>query len=96
MFKELDVVALTSEIPFACIYDVPPGSPLHCGEHRGGLRSGDVGTIVHVQGNGEAFVVEFLEQGGYTVALADVLASQVRSATREDIANDRFRRKARV
>ena len=90
MFKELDVIVLMSEIPRDCIWDIPPGSPLAVvGE---GLRKGDVGTIVCMQGDGETFDVEFLEPGGRTAAIATVLASQARPATKEDIANHRIRR----
>ena len=32
-----------------------------------GLKAGDVGTIVHVHRDGEAFEVEFLTLDGYTV-----------------------------
>lgn len=59
----------------------------------GGLKAGDVGTIVYVQGGGEAFEVEFTEPGGRTVAIATIQASQARRATKEDIANCRFRPK---
>lgn len=85
MFKELDVIALTSAIPRDRIWDIPPGSPLAVvGE---GLRKGDIGTIVGMEGEGEIFDVEFLEPGGRTIAIATVLASQARPATRDDIAN---------
>ena len=95
MFKELDVIVLTTEIPLDHIWDVPPGSPLvENGNLRKGLQAGDVGSIVYMQGNGEAFEVEFLESGGYTVALATVWASQARLATSKDIANYRFSMKA--
>ena len=90
MFKELDVIALTSSILRDRIWDIPPGSPLAAvGE---GLRKGDIGTIVCMQGDGEAFDVEFLEPGGRTVAIATVLESQARPATKEDIANRHIRR----
>lgn len=89
-FKELDVIALTSSIPRDRIWDIPPGSPLAA--VGGGLRKGDVGTIVCMQGDGEAFDVEFLEPGGRTIGIATVLASQARLATKEDIANRRVRR----
>ena len=61
-----------------------------------GLRPGDVGTVVYVQGNGEAFEVEFLEPDGYTVAIATVLPSQARLATKEDLANYRFWKRSPV
>ena len=95
MFKELDAIVLTTEIPSDRTWEVPPGSPLiENGKLRKGLKAGDIGTIVYMQGNGEAFDVEFLESGGYTVALATVWASQTRLATSKDIANYRFSMKA--
>ena len=95
MFKELDAIVLTTEIPFDRIWEVPPGSPLiENGKLGKGLKAGDVGTIVYMQGNGEVFDVEFLESGGYTVAIATVWASQARLATSEDRANYRFSMKA--
>ena len=85
MFKELDVITLTSPIPQDCIWDIPSSSPL--AQNGEGLRKGDVGTIVCMQGDGKTFDVEFLEPGGRTVAIATVLASQARPVTKEDIAN---------
>ena len=94
MFKELDVVALTVQIPLEDIWSVPEGSPLHKdSNHTAGLLPGDTGTIVYVQGGGEAFEVEFVEPGGYTVAIATVRPSQMRLATVEDSAECRFRKK---
>ena len=91
MIAELDKVALTTEIPLESIFDVPPKSPLLSTNGGGGLMPGDVGTVVHVQGGGAAFVVEFMESNSwYTVALADVMAYQLRPATERDIANARF------
>ena len=91
MLKELDVVVLTSEIPQEGIWDVPEGSPLlKVGGHTARLKPGDTGTVVYVQGKGEALEVEFVEPGGYTVAIATVRPSQVRLATEDDIAKCRF------
>ena len=91
MIAEHDVIALTAEIPLESIFDVPPKSPLLSANGGGGLMPGDVGTVVHIQGGGKAFVVEFMESDSwYTVALADVLASQVRPVTERDIADARF------
>lgn len=91
MFKELDIIALTSPIPRARVWDIPPGSPLardnwshEC------MKKGDIGTIVYVQDNGRAYEVEFLGPDGRTVAIATIQASQARRATKEDIANCRF------
>ena len=91
MFKELDVVVLTATIPLDHIWDIPSSSPLiKNGNPKEGLKAGDVGTIVYMQGKGEAFDVEFLDPDGGTVAIATVSASQMRLANREDIANYRF------
>ena len=91
MVAEHDVVTLTSEIPMDAVFGVPPKSPLLSANGGGGLKPGDVGTVVHVQGGGAAFVVEFMESNSwYTVALADVWASQLRPATERDVANYRF------
>ncbi len=54
-----------------------------------GLKAGDVGTIVHVHRNGEAFEVEFLTLDGRTAALATVQSSQVRPVTGADITHAR-------
>ena len=53
------------------------------------LKTGDVGTIVHVHRNGEAFEVEFLTLDGRTAALATVQSSQVRPVTGADITHAR-------
>ena len=87
VFKELDVIALTSSIPRDCIWDIPSGSPL--AQNGEGLRKGDIGTIVCMLGDGEAFDVEFLEPEGRTIAIATALASQARPATKEDMASGR-------
>ena len=97
MFKELDSIVLTTEIPLDHLWDVPPGSPLlENGSSEEGLKAGDVGTIVYIQGDGEAFEVEFLKPDGYTVAIATVLPSQARLATEKDRANYRFGKRSPV
>lgn len=97
MYEEHTASVLTVPIPIERISDVPPGSPLLDTDNpHEGLIAGDVGTIVHIYPGGEAFIVEFLEEDGYTAALADVSSSQVRPATSEDLANDRFRKKSPV
>ena len=53
------------------------------------LKAGDVGTIVHVHPEREAFVVEFMAFDGNTVAVATVPASQARPVTGEDITHAR-------
>ncbi len=54
-----------------------------------GLQAGDVGTVVHVHGQGEAFEIEFATLTGQTVAVATVPASQVRPVTGRDITHVR-------
>ena len=53
------------------------------------LKAGDVGTIVHVYPNAEAFEVEFLALDGNTAALATVLPSQMRPVAYTDITHAR-------
>lgn len=53
------------------------------------LKAGDVGTIVHVYPNTEAFEVEFLALDGNTAALATALPPQVRPVARTDITHTR-------
>ena len=53
------------------------------------LKAGDVGTIVHVHRDGEAFEVEFLTLDGHTAAVATVSSSQVRPVSRADITHAR-------
>ena len=43
-----------------------------------GLISGDVGTVVHCYGDGEAYEVEVVAANGHTVALMTLPASSVR------------------
>ena len=53
------------------------------------LAPGDIGTVVHVHGSGEAYEVEFVTLSGETVAVATLSASQVRPIQRREIANAR-------
>ena len=69
MFKENDLIALTSDVS----------------GDEWKLKSGDVGTIVHVHPEGEAFVVEFMTFGGDTVDIATVLPQQMRLVTDKDV-----------
>lgn len=43
-----------------------------------GLHSGDVGTIVHVYEEGAAYVVEFVDGDGTTIALMTLESTDVR------------------
>ena len=54
-----------------------------------GLKAGDVGTIVHVYRQGEAFEVEFLALDGHTLAVATVTATELRPVTMRDITHAR-------
>lgn len=53
------------------------------------LHAGDVGTVVHVHRGGEGCEVEFMTLTGQTVAVATVLASQVRPVSRRDLTHVR-------
>lgn len=57
-----------------------------------GLKTGDVGTVVHVHKKGEAFEVEFLTLHGETVAVATLAASQVRPVQKREITHARLLR----
>lgn len=54
-----------------------------------GLEAGDVGTVVHVYKDGEAYEVEFVALDGHTAAVATVEASQVRPVTPTEIPHAR-------
>jgi Domain of unknown function (DUF4926) len=57
-----------------------------------GLRSGDVGTVIHIYKAGKAFEVEFLTLHGETVAIATLEASQVRPVQKREITHARLLR----
>ncbi|MDP2055123.1 MAG: DUF4926 domain-containing protein [Acidobacteriota bacterium] len=54
-----------------------------------GLESGDVGTVVHVYGDRQAFEVEFTTLDGGTAAVATVEAASVRPVTNREITHAR-------
>ena len=54
-----------------------------------GLKAGDVGSIVHIHGSGEAFEIEFLTLDGSTVAIATVTSTQVRPVSNRDVTHAR-------
>lgn len=54
-----------------------------------GLMTGDVGTIVHVHGEGTAFEVEFVALDGQTIAIATLEHPQVRPAAHREITHAR-------
>jgi hypothetical protein len=53
------------------------------------LEPGDVGTVVHVYQDGDAYEVEFVTLDGHTAAVATLEASQVRPVGRHDITHTR-------
>lgn len=56
-------------------------------EHN--LTAGDVGTVVHVYGDGQAFEVEFVALSGETVAVVTVDSTQARPVERGEITHAR-------
>ena len=56
-----------------------------------GLQAGDVGTVVHIHRQGEAFEVEFMTLDGGTVAVITLLSSQIRAVSKRDITHVRER-----
>jgi hypothetical protein len=54
-----------------------------------GLEAGDVGTIVHVYPDGQAYEVEFVALDGHTTAVATLEADQVRPVTSRDMTHSR-------
>jgi uncharacterized protein DUF4926 len=54
-----------------------------------GLEAGDVGTIIHVYGDGKAYEMEFVALDGHTSAVATVEATQVRGVTPRDMTHTR-------
>ena len=54
-----------------------------------GLEAGDIGTIVHVYPDGQAYEVEFVTLDGMTAAVVTLEASQVRPVGRREIPHAR-------
>lgn len=54
-----------------------------------GLEAGDVGTIVHVYRDGQAYEVEFVALDGHTTAVATLEAVLVRPVTSRDMTHSR-------
>ena len=53
------------------------------------LKAGDVGTVVHIHNNGEAFEVEFMTFAGTTIAVTTVESSQLRAVGERDLTHVR-------
>jgi len=54
-----------------------------------GLKAGDVGTVVHIHGDGVAYEVEFMTFAGRTIAVATVEASDIRPVGERDVSHVR-------
>jgi hypothetical protein len=54
-----------------------------------GLEAGDVGTVVHVYADGQAYEVEFVALDGRTRTVATLEANQVRGVTSRDMTHAR-------
>ena len=54
-----------------------------------GLEAGDVGTVVHVYQDGQAYEVEFIALDGHTTAVATLEALHVRPVSRRDMTHAR-------
>ncbi len=54
-----------------------------------GLEPGDVGTVVHVYRDGQAYEVEFVALDGHTAAVVTIETSQVRPVSRREITHAR-------
>lgn len=54
-----------------------------------GLEAGDVGTVVHVYRDGEAYEVEFVALDGQTVAVATLEGSELRPVSPREIPHAR-------
>jgi len=52
-----------------------------------GLTAGDAGTVVHIHSNDAGYEVEFITLTGQTVAVASLLAPQVRPLGWQDVAH---------
>lgn len=50
-----------------------------------GLEAGDIGAVVHVYSEGEAFEVEFVTFSGRTAAVITVAADKVRAVGADEI-----------
>jgi hypothetical protein len=53
------------------------------------LEAGDVGTVIHVYSDGQAYEVEFVTLAVHTAAVLTLEASQVRPVTRRDLTHTR-------
>lgn len=61
---------------------------------KDGLVAGDVGTVVHVYEGGKGYEAEFFALSGRTLAVATVMAEDVRSVGDEDVTHARTRERS--
>ena len=54
-----------------------------------GLCKGDIGTVVLIHRNGEGFEVEFMTLDGETIAVTTLMAMDVRSIGKKEMAHVR-------
>jgi hypothetical protein len=54
-----------------------------------GLEAGDVGSVVHIYKDGQAYEVEFVILDGHTAAVLTLEASQVGPVSRRDLTHAR-------
>ena len=54
-----------------------------------GLRAGDVGTVVHVYRDGQAYEIEFVKLDGRTAAVVTLNADSVRRINSREITHAR-------
>lgn len=55
------------------------------------LQAGDVGTVVHIYSDGEAYELEIYALDGRTLDVVTVEASQVRPISKQDVMHVRVR-----
>jgi hypothetical protein len=53
------------------------------------LEAGDIGTVVHIHGDGAAYEVELMTFAGKTIAIATVEGSDVRPVGERDVSHVR-------
>jgi len=54
-----------------------------------GLKSGDIGTVVHIHEGGAGYEAEFMTLAGETVAVVTLLPTQLRPIAPRDLAHVR-------
>lgn len=74
MFEEYEQIVLTADV---------------LGDEGEELKPGDVGSILYIHPNQEAFVVEFISLDGETAVIATVRSSQARAVTSTDFTHAR-------